>query len=105
MKIKIISFFLFAFLFLSGKLFAQAPDWSWIRGASNGDGILYAVCTDEYGNVYAWSVSSSPQIQFGSYVFNNGGSFDNVLLKYDSTGNLIWAKYENTGSLFSLQCD
>jgi hypothetical protein len=68
----------------------------WARGAGcnslvQGNGIT----TDELGNVYVTGTFWGDSVVFGSSVFyNHGGqnATDMFIAKYDSSGNLIWAK-------------
>lgn len=50
--------------------------------------------TDEIGNVYVTGSFSSPTITFGSYSLNLTGAlnYDIFLVKYDTNGNVLWAK-------------
>lgn len=50
------------------------------------------VSTDPYGNVYITGYFTSPTITFGSTNLTNAGSIDIFLTKYDSAGNVLWAK-------------
>ena len=64
---------------------------SWGTGAANlnkGCG----VATDNSGNVYITGWFTSSTIQFGNYTLTNTGYWDNFLVKYDSFGNVLWAK-------------
>ena len=76
------------------KANSQTPNWVWARSAqsnnsfsSAGEGI--GVSTDALGNAYIIGYFTDT-LTFGSYVFNYPkGVF---LTKYDSLGNLQWAK-------------
>ena len=67
----------------------------WARGAG---GTLqdYGNCvtTDTHGNIYATGFFYSPSITFGTITLtnSNSGNPDVFIVKYDSTGNLLWAK-------------
>ncbi len=51
------------------------------------------ITTDANGNVFAIGYFSSAQITFGSTTLNNTtGSYDLFVVKYDSVGNVLWAK-------------
>jgi len=50
------------------------------------------VNADLYGNIYVVGYFGSDSISFGSYTLHNNGTFNIFLLKYDSTGNVLWAK-------------
>lgn len=67
----------------------------WAKSAG-GVGTLYTNCiaTDPFGNVVVAGYFSSPSITFGSTTLNNSGSGtgDIYLVKYDSNGNVVWAR-------------
>jgi len=50
------------------------------------------VAADSSGNVYLTGTYESPIITFGSYPLFNAGNADAFLAKYDSSGNVRWAK-------------
>ena len=73
---------------------ANAQDWLWARSAGNNCASGNAVVTDASGNVYVTGSYSCSTITFGTTVLNNvftSGS-DLFIVKYDSLGNIIWAK-------------
>jgi len=81
------------FFFLIFNSNAQTPDWDWAKTAGGADSDRgYSVSTDITGNVLVAGNFSSPTITFGSYTLNNQGSADMYLVKYDSNGNVLWAK-------------
>ena len=54
-----------------------------------------SICTDASGNVYIIGVFGSPIISFGatSLVTSSiNGIYDGYFVKYDSSGNVLWAK-------------
>ncbi len=90
--------FIFPFLFLiccSANLFAQINNWLWAQGSVSQfpyDCEGYAVSTDAAGNVFATGYFDTPSIIFGSTTIYDSGAGDMFLIKYDATGNLLWAK-------------
>jgi len=65
----------------------------WAKSAgSNRDDVGYSIATDALANVYITGYFYSPTISFGSYTLTNAGIADIFLVKYDSSGNLLWAK-------------
>jgi len=50
------------------------------------------VATDASGNIYITGVYFSPSIIFGNDTLLNVGNYDIFLAKYDSSGNVLWAK-------------
>jgi hypothetical protein len=52
----------------------------------------YSVCTDTNGNILVSGSFKSSTITFGSYTLINAGNADVFLVKYDNSGNDIWAK-------------
>jgi len=65
--------------------------WARSEGGINNDE-SYGVSTDRSGNVYITGYFYSSTITFGSYTLNNAGGFDVFIVKYDSSGNVLWAK-------------
>ncbi|MBK5285213.1 MAG: SBBP repeat-containing protein [Bacteroidia bacterium] len=65
----------------------------WARAAGGGYGDFgYGVATDASGNVYVTGCFDSPTITFGTITLNNSGSNDIFVVKYDSSGNVLWAR-------------
>jgi uncharacterized repeat protein (TIGR01451 family) len=65
--------------------------WAKSAGGSNNDyGTDIAV--DVSGNSYVIGKFSSPFITFESTTLTNAGDFDMYIVKYDSGGNMVWAK-------------
>lgn len=81
-----------------GVCAAQIPDWDWARSATcqtnTGLGEGIAVASDAWGNVFITGSFSDSSISFGNYTLYrsniNGASI--FVAKYDSTGNVLWAK-------------
>jgi ribosomal protein S11 len=57
-------------------------------GSESGTGIS----TDMNGDVLVTGSFDSPTIAFDSYTVNNSGNDDIFVAKYDSSGNVLWAK-------------
>jgi hypothetical protein len=78
---------------LSVKTYAQAPNWLWAKSA-NGVAPNYkqGITKDTNGNVYITGNFETPTITFGSIVLTNAGGFDIYIVKYNSVGNVVWAK-------------
>jgi hypothetical protein len=79
--------------------FGQVPNWEWARSAQSGSaypagGEGISVATDASGNAYisGWFIDT---LTFGSYVFNYPKGV--YVTKYDSLGNLEWAKCGASG--------
>jgi len=72
---------------------AQAPSWEWATSPS-GTGYLetHAVAVDDSGNVYNAGYYYNTTATFGSITLSNAGQDDIYVVKYDSTGNVIWAR-------------
>ncbi|MBI3502478.1 MAG: SBBP repeat-containing protein [Bacteroidetes bacterium] len=71
----------------------QTATWLWTKGATgiNADE-GYGICTDTFGNVFITGEFASPTITFGNYSLTNSGSADIYIVKYNSSGNVLWAK-------------
>jgi type IX secretion system substrate protein/beta-propeller repeat-containing protein len=82
--------FYFLFLLFSTGSNAQAPSWLWAKSAGgNSDDRAFSIASDNTGNLYITGRFTSPSITFGATTLFNPGM---VLVKYDSNGNIIWAK-------------
>ena len=93
---KIILSSIIALLILSGvNANAQALNWQWAKSA--GGTTLdagYSISTDAGGNVLVTGLFQSSSISFGSTTLTNagGGYLDIFVVKYDASGNALWAK-------------
>ena len=69
------------------------PIWAVSAGGSATDWAL-GVATDGSGNVYVTGGFMSPTITFGTFTLINAGSgyLDMFIVKYDPSGNVLWAK-------------
>ncbi len=90
-------------LFNSVRLFAQTPDWIWANSAGgNGVDEGNSVATDATGNMIATGYFKSDSITFGTTVLINSDSSsltqDFFIVKYDSSGNVLWAKSAGGGN-------
>ncbi len=72
---------------------AQTPNWQWAKseGGTSSE-VSTGVCTDASGNVFITGLFFSPTITFGTTTLTNAGSMDIFIVKYDATGNVLWAK-------------
>ena len=52
----------------------------------------FGITTDFKGNVYLTGFFTSPSIAFGLITLTNNGGYDNFTVKFDPSGNTIWAK-------------
>ena len=65
--------------------------WAKSAGGNNYD-YSCSVTADFAGNVYITGYFKSPSVTFGSTILTNNGNTDIFLTKYDSDGNVLWAK-------------
>ncbi|HXB13933.1 MAG TPA: hypothetical protein VNZ45_18230, partial [Bacteroidia bacterium] len=83
---------LFSILF---ALHCDAQKWLWAKEGANNLGTLcdpWAICTDTPGNVFIVGLDNGG-VHFGSQFINTSGSPGGAfIVKYDSSGNVIWAK-------------
>lgn len=73
---------------------AQSLQWNWARGGGGNMGDSgKALCLDSKRNfVYVTGNYRSNSIQIGSQTLTNNGVSDFFVAKYDTSGNLVWAK-------------
>ncbi len=100
------TFLLLILIFCSVNVLGQSNGWIWGRegmSAGGGGSEGYSTCTDTAGNVFICGVFNSSSITFGSTTFTNAAN-SNLLyvVKYDSTGNVLWAKSSGTHLAFGL---
>jgi len=73
--------------------FAQSPSWLWAKSAGgiNNDFAAWVVA-DASGNIYICGGFVSPTITFGTTTLTSEGGSNIFLVKYNSDGNVLWAK-------------
>ena len=68
--------------------------WAQSLGGS-ADDKANAIATDKSGNVFLAAYFYSPTISVGTFNFTNAGNVGDILLvKFDASGNVLWAKRE-----------
>lgn len=81
------------FFLFSMHAFSQAPTWQWVAGAEAGySAYHYSVAIDNQGNTITVGSYTAPTITFGTTTLTNAGGSDTYVVKYDSEGNVLWAK-------------
>src|SRR5262245_14658923 len=88
--------FLALYFWLSGQLYAQAPNWLWAK-SSAGSGSKYGnvIASDKSGNVVMAGNFYSSSVSIGTITVSNLGPLntqDIFIAKYDGNGNVLWAK-------------
>jgi len=76
--------------------------WAKQAGGSSFDH-SYSLAVDKSSNIYVTGDFQSPSITFGSFTLSNTSGNPIFLVKYDSTGNVIWAKSFAGGFNYSVQ--
>ena len=91
MKKTILLFATLNFLYLLS--YAQAPNWLWAKSAGGTDfDFTYSVAVDISRNTYIAGFFSSLSTSFDTTTLTNVGVRDMFLTKFDSVGNVVWAK-------------
>jgi len=70
----------------------QAPDWMWAdapQGNTSND--IFSIATDGSGNSYVAGSFYGP-ITFGNITLTSVGTLDIFIVKYDASGNVLWAR-------------
>ncbi len=75
--------------------------WAKSVGGTNND-YGSSIATDAIGNTYLTGAFQSPVITFGAMTLTNNGAYNIFIVKYDTNGNVVWAKsaggtYDNSG--------
>ncbi|MBL4753048.1 MAG: SBBP repeat-containing protein [Flavobacteriales bacterium] len=91
--------------FFQPAIIATAQSWRWAKSAGgNFSEKAYSVATDASGNIYVTGAFGSSSINFDTVAianYNTNGSDDIFIAKYDSSGNILWAKSAG-GSSFDM---
>ena len=80
------------FILIGMRGMGQVPTWEWARQGvcnSNGNSDETNIATDAYGNVYETGIFTGT-LSFDNYSLTGVNSV--YLVKYNSSGNVIWAK-------------
>ena len=97
MKTKLLPALLFFCIFIDAH--AQTPNWLWATAAGGQFAEQAdAICTDASGNVYATGYFSTSSITFGSYTLTTSGSSSLFIVKFDPSGNVLWAQSKSGSS-------
>ncbi len=97
MNLKGVLFFVLFLITLA--LSGQSHHWEWAKSAAGTDGEnINCVTTDINGNVLVSGYFYSQTLTIGNFTLNNSGNYDVFIAKYDSSGNVLWAK--SAGGLY-----
>jgi len=81
------------FIISSQFLFAQAPNWNWIKKSTGSiNEAVACLTTDSNGNVYAAGSIISGNANFGLGTLSNNGYADYFVIKYSASGNPLWIR-------------
>lgn len=74
-------------------------NWGWAKSVGgSGDDHFKKIVTDSRNGVYAFGSFKSTAFTVGSTPITNAGGSDLLLVKYDTLGNVVWAKsFGSTG--------
>src|SRR4029077_7731002 len=80
----------------SGDFFIAKYDSSgnvlWAKSSTGiGDELGFKITTDISGNIYVTGLYTST-VTFGNTTLMNSGAEDIFIVKYDASGNMLWAK-------------
>jgi len=69
---------------------------SWVKQAAGNNYFneLYSLASDAFGNIFVTGTVTSDTVYFDSIILSNqaAGYYDMIFAKYDSAGNVLWAK-------------
>jgi len=105
---EILKIFLLAFT-VSANVFGQVPDWGlgWAWAKSSGgtlDDMGQSIAIDSADNIYVAGYFKSATIVFGNTTLTNYGGNDIFIVKYNTNGDVIWAKSAGSVSNDYLKC-
>jgi hypothetical protein len=66
--------------------------WAKSAGTSGYEDNVYSISTDANGNIFAVGMFDGHTITFGSTTLTNNGYRNTFIVKYDASGNILWAK-------------
>jgi Secretion system C-terminal sorting domain len=93
MKNRNVYLALFFVSFIPNIQAQTAPNWSWARsGQGIGNDTGESISTDPSGNCYVTGSYQGPTINFGTDTLTDPAAHNFFLTKYDSLGNMIWAR-------------
>jgi gliding motility-associated-like protein len=83
--------------FISNVSYAQ--NWLWAKSGYDfgGNDEGYSVSTDTWGNVFITGKFTGPTITFGTQTLTRTGTGNLYIVKYDTKGNVLWAKSPSGG--------
>jgi gliding motility-associated-like protein len=86
-------YLLLTLIALSGLTQAQVSTWLWAkRAGGNADQQGRSIAADANGNIYITGYISGTNNDFSSTILAAAGGHDIFIAKYDSLGNLLWAR-------------
>ncbi|MCW5906674.1 MAG: T9SS type A sorting domain-containing protein [Chitinophagales bacterium] len=105
-KLKTPALALLMLLYSTGAMLAQATDWLWAKSSTTctSDDAAYSVTTDAQGNVYVVGYFFGDSIRFSTTTLQkpNGPYASSLfILKYNQTGDLVWAKSPQGSNSFT----
>lgn len=81
---------------------AQAPGFRWaIQPVGSGGGSGNAIAADAAGNIFVSGYFTPPGAAFGPIALTNSAASDTFLVKYDVSGNVIWAQQTRATGFFN----
>ena len=85
---------IFILLLTQEQAYSQYPNYEWAKSAGGKEHDLGNSCsTDANANIIVTGNFSSFSISFGTTTLTNTGSWDDMfIVKYDTNGNVLWAK-------------
>jgi len=92
-RTTLLSILIISFGVICNTINAQTPEWLWAKSAG-GDSYenAYGIANDAYGNTIVIGDYSSSSLTFGSTTLTNTGGGNTFIVKYDVSGNVLWAK-------------
>jgi hypothetical protein len=90
--------FCFCFFLLFFETF-HAQSWLWASTSNTISGTEgYGMARDPSGNVIITGMFTSSTIAFGTSTLTNSGNISSYIVKYDSNGNVLWARTQLSGA-------
>ena len=90
---------IYTVILLSISLICNAQNWQWAKSpvGSTGSG-SNSVVVDGSGNTYVTGGFRGSSVSFGGIVLSSSGNSNMYIVKYDATGNVVWAQSSSGSS-------
>lgn len=83
---KILYTFILVFIYINS--YSQIPNWTWANSINGGN--YYDIATDFNGDVISAGNFYKDTLEIDTEILFNQGGSDGIVVKYNSSGNVVW---------------